>query len=173
MYDRGLPNPHPIPRPKSRAIYRIQTLVGITGARMARYRTGWRDAILACPAIIWRPQILGILLFEVRFRLGVPLRESDAGDQAMLFGFSIGINVSVSQRNNVCPSYSPLKTTNAVFLGTPPPVGYGFNEYAVAGAYATPIVTSFPLPFRYSTDSAEHRSLSSSASCSDATSTTG
>ncbi|KAI0725731.1 MFS general substrate transporter [Fomitopsis betulina] len=106
VYDRGLPNPHPIPRPKSRAIYRIQTLVGITGARMARYRTGWRDAILACPAIIWRPQILGILLFE-----------------AMLFGFSIGIN-----------------TTNAVFLGTPPPVGYGFNEYAVAGAYATPIV---------------------------------
>ncbi|EPS95319.1 hypothetical protein FOMPIDRAFT_1032972 [Fomitopsis schrenkii] len=106
IYDRGLPDPHPVPRPKSRVLYRIQTLVGITGARMARYRTGWRDVILACPAIIWRPQILGILLFE-----------------AMLFGFSIGIN-----------------TTNAVFLGTPPPVGYGFSEYAVAGAYGTPIV---------------------------------
>lgn len=66
MYDRGLPDPHPIPRPKSRLQYRIQTLVGITGARMSRYRTGWLDAILACPAIIWRPQILGILLFEVR-----------------------------------------------------------------------------------------------------------
>ncbi|KAH9918647.1 MFS general substrate transporter [Fomitopsis serialis] len=106
MYDRALPNPRPIPRTTSRLRYRVETLLGITGARMARYRTRWRDTILACPSIIWRPQILGILLFE-----------------AMLFGFSIGIN-----------------TTNAVFLGTPPPVGYGFSQYAVAGAYGTPIV---------------------------------
>ncbi|TFY63206.1 hypothetical protein EVG20_g6410 [Dentipellis fragilis] len=42
---------------------------------------------------------------------------------AMLFGFSIGINV-----------------TNAVFLGEPAPVGYGFSQFAIAGAYGTPIV---------------------------------
>ncbi|OBZ77626.1 Snurportin-1 [Grifola frondosa] len=52
------------------------------------------------------PSLLGILLFE-----------------AMVFGFSIGIN-----------------TTNAVFLGTPPPGGYGFSQFAIAGAYGTPIV---------------------------------
>ncbi|KAH9477318.1 Efflux pump radE [Psilocybe cubensis] len=44
--------------------------------------------------------------------------------EAMLFGFGIGINV-----------------TNAVFLGSPPPFGYGFSEFAVAGGYATPIVS--------------------------------
>ncbi|KAJ7198622.1 major facilitator superfamily domain-containing protein [Mycena haematopus] len=43
--------------------------------------------------------------------------------EALLFGFGIGINV-----------------TNAVFLGSPPPVGFGWSEYAIAGAYGTPIV---------------------------------
>jgi len=42
----------------------------------------------------------------------------------MLFGFVIGINV-----------------TNAVFLGSPPPVGYGFSQFAIAGAYGTPIAS--------------------------------
>ena len=44
-----------------------------------------------------------------------------------------------NERSYLTRSY---QTTNAVFLGTPPPVGYGFNEYAVAGAYGTPIVLS-------------------------------
>ncbi|KAG1854769.1 major facilitator superfamily domain-containing protein [Suillus tomentosus] len=43
--------------------------------------------------------------------------------EALVFGFSIGVN-----------------TTNVVFMGSPPPVGFGFSQYAVAGAYATPIV---------------------------------
>ncbi|KAH9477936.1 Efflux pump radE [Psilocybe cubensis] len=37
---------------------------------------------------------------------------------------------------------SPLRlVTNAVFLGSPPPFGYGFSEFAVAGGYGTPIVS--------------------------------
>lgn len=32
--------------------------------------------------------------------------------------------------------------TNAVFLGTPPPVGFGFSQFAIAGSYGTPIVCS-------------------------------
>lgn len=42
----------------------------------------------------------------------------------MMFGFGIGINV-----------------TNAVFLGSPPPIGFGYSAYAISGSYATPIVS--------------------------------
>jgi len=57
--------------------------------------------------------------------------------EAMLFGFGIGINV-----------------TNAVFLGSPPPIGYGFSQFAIAGAYGTPIVSVFvgELIGRYAND---------------------
>jgi len=44
--------------------------------------------------------------------------------EAFLFGFGIGINV-----------------TNAVFLGSPPPLGFAWSEFAIAGAYGTPIVS--------------------------------
>ncbi|KAL7284328.1 hypothetical protein ACG7TL_001614 [Trametes sanguinea] len=106
MFDRKLPNPRPIPRPKSRLRYRLETLIGITGWRMAQFRDSWSKAIFACVNVVWRPHLFAILLFE-----------------AMVFGFSIGIN-----------------TTNAVFLGTPPPGGYGFSQFGIAGAYGTPIV---------------------------------
>nr|VWO96428.1 Benomyl/methotrexate resistance protein [Ganoderma boninense] len=106
MYDRKLPNPRPIPRPESALRYRVETLVGITGARMSKYRDTWRTAVFSILNVVWRPHLLMILLFE-----------------AMVFGFSIGIN-----------------TTNAVFLGSPPPLGYGFSEFGIAGGYATPIV---------------------------------
>ncbi|KIY62844.1 MFS general substrate transporter [Cylindrobasidium torrendii FP15055 ss-10] len=43
--------------------------------------------------------------------------------EGVLFGFGIGINV-----------------TNAVFLGEPEPLGFGWSPYAIAGAYGTPIV---------------------------------
>ncbi|KAH9918337.1 MFS general substrate transporter [Amylocystis lapponica] len=107
LYDRTLRNPHPVPRPASRVLYRVQTLIGITGARMARFRTPWRAILYSPFEIIWRPQLASILLFE-----------------ASVFGFGIGINV-----------------TNAVFLSLPPPNGYGFGQYAIAGAYGTPIVS--------------------------------
>ena len=78
MYNRKLPNPHPIPRPSSTLLYRFQTLVGLTGARMAKYRDTWREAVFSILDVAWRPHLLMILLFE-----------------ALVFGFSIGINVSL------------------------------------------------------------------------------
>jgi hypothetical protein len=39
-----------------------------------------------------------------------------------------------------CPTIICLQTTNAVFLGSPPPVGYGWGQFAIAGGYAIPIV---------------------------------
>jgi len=104
MYDRTV---KPIPaRPTTGLRYRIESLIGLTGLKMAKYRISWTEAILSPFNVVWRPHILSILLFE-----------------ALLFGFGIGINV-----------------TNAVFLGSPPPVGFLWSEFAIAGAYGTPIV---------------------------------
>lgn len=77
MYDRKLPDPRPVPLPENRFRRRIETLVGITGSRMAKYRDSWHDAVFAILNVAWRPHLLAILLFE-----------------AMVFGFGIGINVS-------------------------------------------------------------------------------
>ncbi|KAI0725283.1 MFS general substrate transporter [Fomitopsis betulina] len=107
MFDRTLRNPTPIPRPSSRLRYKIETVIGITGAKMARYRASWKESVLACADLIWRPQLSGILLLE-----------------GLVFGFaSVGLN-----------------TTMVVFLGLPPPNGYGFSDIAIAGTYGTPIV---------------------------------
>jgi hypothetical protein len=73
MYDRTI---KPIPEaPEGR----IKALVGITGIHMSQYRATWSDALLSQFRIFWRPQILSILLYE-----------------GILFGFGIGINVSLS-----------------------------------------------------------------------------
>lgn len=66
MYDRTLPNPRPIARPPSRLRYRIESLIGVTGWRMARFRPPWRAVVLACASLAWRPHILSILIFEAR-----------------------------------------------------------------------------------------------------------
>ncbi|PIL36218.1 MFS general substrate transporter [Ganoderma sinense ZZ0214-1] len=120
MYDRKLPNPRPIPRPESALRYRIETLIGITGSRMSKYRDTWRTAVFSILNVVWRPHLLMILLFE-----------------AAVFGFSIGINTRTESLRADAPVY---KTTNAVFLGSPPPLGYGFSQFGIAGGYATPIV---------------------------------
>lgn len=105
MYDRTV---RPIPEPTTIGLqYKIETLLGITGHKMSKYRESWASAVWAPFKVVWRPHLLMILIFE-----------------AMLFGFSIGINV-----------------TNAVFLGSPAPVGFGWSEFAVAGGYGTPIVS--------------------------------
>ncbi|KIJ06422.1 hypothetical protein PAXINDRAFT_20390 [Paxillus involutus ATCC 200175] len=104
MYDRGVNRP--LPRRTSGFRYRVQTLVGITGYRLAKYRDSWFEATWASLSVVWRPQFILVAFFE-----------------AFVFGFSIGLNV-----------------TNVVFLGTPPPVGFGFSEFIVAGSYATPMV---------------------------------
>ncbi|KAK0203629.1 MFS general substrate transporter [Desarmillaria ectypa] len=104
MYDRTV---KPVPEPPTTGLrYRIETLIGITGIKMATYRVSWAESILSPINVVWRPHLLGALLFE-----------------GVLFGFSIGLNV-----------------TNIVFLGTPLPVGFGWNQDAIAGAYGTPIV---------------------------------
>ncbi|KNZ71970.1 hypothetical protein J132_05246 [Termitomyces sp. J132] len=105
MYDRTV---KPIPEHPTRGLrYRIETLIGITGVKMAKYRPSWKESILSPLNVVWRPHLMMILWFE-----------------AMLFGFSIGIN-----------------GTNPVFLGSPRPVGYGFGPFAIAGGYGTPIAS--------------------------------
>ncbi|KAJ7355263.1 MFS general substrate transporter [Mycena albidolilacea] len=118
MYDRGV---KPIPEPPTNGLrYRVKTLLGITGLKMVKYRDSWSRAILSPFRIVWRPQLIGILVFE-----------------GMMFGFGIGINV-----------------TNAVFLGTPRPFGFGFSQFGIAGFYGTPIVAVFlgELIGRYTND---------------------
>jgi len=104
MYDRTI---KPIPQRLSTGIrYRIESLIGITGANMAKYRSSWYEVILSPFNLIWRPHLLAALIFE-----------------GMLFGFSVGINV-----------------TQAVFFGSPPPIGFGLKPFAISGLYGTPIV---------------------------------
>ncbi|KZT22764.1 MFS general substrate transporter [Neolentinus lepideus HHB14362 ss-1] len=103
LYDRSF-KPVP-PRPTAGVRYRTETLLGLTGLKMARYRPSVVSGLVSHLNVLWRPHLLGVLLFE-----------------AFVFGFAIGINV-----------------TMAVFLGTPPPVGFGWSQYATAAGYATPI----------------------------------
>ncbi|EJD39182.1 MFS general substrate transporter [Auricularia subglabra TFB-10046 SS5] len=75
MYDRHV---KPIPEPTSTGLrLRIETLLGITGIKMAKYRTSWRDAIISPFNVVWRPHLLLMLIYE-----------------GVMFGFSIGINVT-------------------------------------------------------------------------------
>jgi hypothetical protein len=63
MYDRGVKN---LPSRQTGGIrHRIETLVGITGIKMAKYRTTWYEAATAPFKLVWRPHLLGILVFEV------------------------------------------------------------------------------------------------------------
>ncbi|KAJ3498844.1 hypothetical protein NLJ89_g10169 [Agrocybe chaxingu] len=105
IYDRTV---KPIPEPATTGLrYRIETLIGITGVRMQKYRMSWTESVWSPINLVWRPHLFMVLLFE-----------------AMVFGFSIGINV-----------------TNAVFLELPISMGgYQFSQFAIAGGYATPIV---------------------------------
>ena len=91
MYDRTV-KPIP-PRPSFGLRYRIETLIGVTGLKMAKYRSSWTDIVLGCINIVWRPHLLGILVFEVSFVRFVPIFCLNSSCQGLLFGFSIGINV--------------------------------------------------------------------------------
>ncbi|KAH7929950.1 MFS general substrate transporter [Leucogyrophana mollusca] len=108
MYDRTV---KPIPkRPTQGLRYRVETLIGLTGLKMAKYRPPWWEVVLCPFNVVWRPHLLSILIFE-------------ASSFALVFGFSCGLN-----------------TTNVVFLGSAPPFGFGYNQTIIAGFYATPIV---------------------------------
>ncbi|KAF8525077.1 MFS general substrate transporter [Hysterangium stoloniferum] len=75
MFDRGL-KPVP-PRPSSGLKYRINTLIGVTGLQMAKYRTPLWEAIKNPFIVVTRPHLLLVLIYE-----------------GVLFGFGIGINVT-------------------------------------------------------------------------------
>ena len=65
MYDRTV---KPIPQPSSTGIrYRIESLIGITGLKMAKYRSSWHEIIFSPFNVVWRPHLFGVLIFEVLF----------------------------------------------------------------------------------------------------------
>ena len=65
MYDRGLKD---LPlRPGDGLRYRIETLVGVTGFKLAKYRASWLEVISAPFKLFWRPHLLSIMVFEVLF----------------------------------------------------------------------------------------------------------
>jgi len=75
QYDRHL---HPVPqRPSHGLRYRIETLLGITGLKMAKYRPSWFICAAEMFMIIIKPAILLPLIYIL-----------------VVFGFGIGINVT-------------------------------------------------------------------------------
>ncbi|RPD65251.1 MFS general substrate transporter [Lentinus tigrinus ALCF2SS1-7] len=86
MYDRHLTNSTGNHPPKRTVRRRMATLIGVTGIRMARYRSSWKEVSMAPLRAFWRPHLLAALLFE-----------------AMLFGFGIGFHVT----NNVLLALPP------------------------------------------------------------------
>ena len=65
MYDRRPNVPKLTLLTRSTVTRRVETLVGITGARMAKYRSGWWDVSRIWVQLTWRPHVFGVLLFEV------------------------------------------------------------------------------------------------------------
>ena len=75
IYDRKLKS---IPPRQSEGFrYRVETLIGITGARMAKYRDSWSTVWWAPFKIVWRPHLLAILLFEVGVRTNIVMVHAD------------------------------------------------------------------------------------------------
>ena len=63
MYDRGMKD---LPsRPTYSLHYHIETLMGRTGVKMAKYRAAWYEAVSAPFKLVWRPHLLSIVVFEV------------------------------------------------------------------------------------------------------------
>jgi len=75
MYDRGKTRP-PVDT-SSGWRSRFEMLVGVTGSRLAKYRDSWWEVCTASLCVVWRPQFLLVVLFEMA-----------------VFGFSIGLNVT-------------------------------------------------------------------------------
>ncbi|KAF7310193.1 Efflux pump rdc3 [Mycena indigotica] len=106
MYDRRAH--HPVSKTSSKLRYRIESLLGVTGMKLARHRPSWGECVISPLRVVWRPQALLVMLYG-----------------GIEFGLSIGMTI-----------------TNAIFLGTPRPTGFGFNQTAISSSYATPIVAT-------------------------------
>lgn len=63
MYDRGKNRPV-LPR-SSGLGYRLETLIGVTGYKLAKYRASWWEVSVACLEVVWRPQFIFVIVFEV------------------------------------------------------------------------------------------------------------
>lgn len=75
QYDRHL---HPVPqRPTGGLRYRIETLIGITGMKMAKYRPSWFICAAEMFIVLIKPAVLLPLIYIL-----------------VVFGFGIGINVT-------------------------------------------------------------------------------
>ncbi|KAI0793044.1 MFS general substrate transporter [Irpex lacteus] len=64
LYDRRRNVPKTTSKSESRGLRRVKTLIGITGARLAKYRPGWKEVSSIWIRLTWRPHVFGILLFE-------------------------------------------------------------------------------------------------------------
>jgi MFS family permease len=93
IYDRTV---KPIPEaPTGGLKNRIEALIGLTGAKMSKYRVSWAESILTPLNMVWRPHLLMVLIFEViSCHVYVLYTGHLMLSQAMLFGFGIGINVN-------------------------------------------------------------------------------
>ncbi|KAK4703847.1 hypothetical protein P7C70_g2363, partial [Phenoliferia sp. Uapishka_3] len=61
MYDRDV---KPFPeRPTTGLRYRIETLLGITGVKMAKFRCSWWEALTSMFDLVWRPHCLLMLIY--------------------------------------------------------------------------------------------------------------
>ena len=67
MFDRTV-KPLP-PRPTSGLRYRVETLFGFTGKKMAKYRDSWKEVAWAPINVAWRPHLLPLMIFEVSWTL--------------------------------------------------------------------------------------------------------
>lgn len=73
--------------------------------------------------LVWRPHLLSIMIYEVRCPHSAKLSGVSDSFQGVLFGFSIGMNL-----------------TNSLFLGEPRPLGYGYGQDTIATIFIAPIV---------------------------------
>ena len=102
-------------RPTTGLRYRIETLLGLTGWKMSKYRCSWRECLFSWLDCLWRPhallmyicKTLSLCLDRTLFRVASPDRAdhffSKSTDVGVTFGFGIGINVSLSPSSRFAP----------------------------------------------------------------------
>ncbi|KAJ6632242.1 MFS general substrate transporter [Mycena sp. CBHHK59/15] len=84
----------PIPlRPTAGLRYRVETLFGITGVKMAKYHPGWFECVASPLRVLWRPHALLIMTFGgVEFGLSIGITITNAiflgEDPPQGFGFN-------------------------------------------------------------------------------------
>lgn len=95
LYDRGVKD---LPPQRADGLsYRFETLVGVTGFKLAKYRVAWLETLSTPFKLVWRPHLLLILVLEVclYFQCRDLTRGQLSHAQAVLYSFCIGIFVCV------------------------------------------------------------------------------